>query len=582
MVPSTFTVVDLGDAGSGSGLTGDLRYAVNTANSNADLSNEIVFQPGLTGTITLRQGKLVITKALEIDGPGADLLTVSGNHQSGVLDIEATVGQTVTLSDLTIADGTGSGASQGRSVGGGLFNEAASVILNRVSVSGNTVLSQGIGGGIFNDVQGSMVLNDSSVSENHVRSDSFDGAIDNKGAMTLNRTTVAGNSAPGLGGTLVGQNIENGGTLTIDHSLITENTGEIANGSQLVVNASSITYNTGFAGAGISNSIGRATITDSTIANNSTQYVGGGLYNQVGEMIVTGSTITGNTALYGGGIDIASGHLQMMNSTISGNTAQNEGGGLWAGYYHSGLLDLTSVTITLNTSLSHVSGYGGGGGVYLASIQAFHIRNSIVAGNTAAIEPRDFDGDVQSLGHNLIGQADDSTGWVATDLTGTSTDPLDPRLGPLQDNGGPTMTHALLAGSPALEAGDPLLAGSTDQRGSVRVSSQPLDIGAFQTEPATQFVILAPSQVNAGEPFTITVIALDQWGNVASTYAGTVQFSSTDKSAQWPDNYTFLPDDAGSHTFTVTLQAPGPQDLTVGEPDPYSNVRGSVTVQVTE
>src|SRR6516164_4033514 len=66
VVPSTFTVVDLGDAGSGSGLTGDLRFVVNTANSNADLSNDIVFQPGLTGTITLTQGKLVITKALEI------------------------------------------------------------------------------------------------------------------------------------------------------------------------------------------------------------------------------------------------------------------------------------------------------------------------------------------------------------------------------------------------------------------------------------------------------------------------------------------------------------------------------------
>src|SRR6516164_9896129 len=73
MLLSTFTVTDLGDAGVGSGLQGDLRYAINTANSNADLSNRIVFQPGLTGTITLTQGKLIVTKPLEINGPGADL-----------------------------------------------------------------------------------------------------------------------------------------------------------------------------------------------------------------------------------------------------------------------------------------------------------------------------------------------------------------------------------------------------------------------------------------------------------------------------------------------------------------------------
>jgi hypothetical protein len=72
-LPSTFTVTDLGDAGVGSGLQGDLRYAIDAANSNADLSNRIVFQPGLTGTITLTQGKLIVTKPLEINGPGADL-----------------------------------------------------------------------------------------------------------------------------------------------------------------------------------------------------------------------------------------------------------------------------------------------------------------------------------------------------------------------------------------------------------------------------------------------------------------------------------------------------------------------------
>jgi hypothetical protein len=586
LLPSTYVVTDLGDAGSGSGLEGDLRYAINAANSNGESSNQVVFRDGLSGTISLTKGKLIVTKALAINGPGADVLTISGNNQSGVFDIEAPSGETVTLSDLTIADGTGSASLGGRTVGGGLFNEAATVILNRVSVSGNTVPSKGIGGGIYNDTQGSMVLNDSTVSENRVGPDSFAGAIENLGALTLNRTTVSANSAPGTGGTLVGNNIENsGGTLTIDHSLISGNMGGIESGgsaSKIMVNASTITSNTGFAGVGVYNSQGQATITDSTIANNSTQYVGGGLYNQSGQMIVGGSTIAGNTALYGGGIDVASGILQMDNCTISGNTAQNQGGGLWAGYHLSGVLELTSVTITLNTSLNHSSGLGGGGGVYLESVQAFRIRNSIVAGNAAAVGGPDVDGDVVSLGYNLIGQTNDSTGWVATDLTGTSANPLDPGLGPLQDNGGPTMTHALLAGSPAIGAGDSALAGSKDQRGSVRLSSQPVDIGAFQTELADHFVILAPALVGAGKPFTITVIAVDQWGNVANTYAGTVQFSSTDTSAQLPDNYTFVPGDAGAHTFTVVMQTPGAQDLIVSDADPLSNVRGTVTVQVID
>src|SRR5262249_40672548 len=67
-LPSTFTVTDLGDAGIGSGLQGDLRYAVTTANANGDLSNHIQFQPGLAGTIVLTKGPLAVTKNLEIDG----------------------------------------------------------------------------------------------------------------------------------------------------------------------------------------------------------------------------------------------------------------------------------------------------------------------------------------------------------------------------------------------------------------------------------------------------------------------------------------------------------------------------------
>src|SRR5262249_52473917 len=149
--PSTFTVTDLGDAGIGSGLQGDLRYAVTTANANGDLSNHIQFQPGLAGTIVLTKGPLAVTKNLRIDGPGQGLLTVSGKHQSGVFDItnDPRV-QDVRLLDLTIADGVGIQFPLHR-LGGGIYNDHAALTLTRVTVSGNVLPDQGNGGGIYNE-----------------------------------------------------------------------------------------------------------------------------------------------------------------------------------------------------------------------------------------------------------------------------------------------------------------------------------------------------------------------------------------------------------------------------------------------
>jgi hypothetical protein len=112
----------------------------------------------------------------------------------------------------------------------------------------------------------------------------------------------------------------------------------------------------------------------------------------------------------------------------------------------------------------------------------------------------------------LIGETDDSSGWNANDRTGTSLAPLDPLLGPLQGNGGPTPTHAVLAGSPAIETGDPSLFGSVDQRGTFRFHSganAPVDIGAFDAGVERGFRLTAPAGVVAGAPFALTVEVLD-------------------------------------------------------------------------
>jgi hypothetical protein len=158
-----------------------------------------------------------------------------------------------------------------------------------------------------------------------------------------------------------------------------------------------------------------------------------------------------------------------------------------------------------------------------------------------------------SRGSNFIGNGDFSSGWSDSDRVGTANVPLDPLLGPLQDNGGPTLTHAPLPGSPLLVdgAGDD----SPDQRGSLRLTNAP---GAVAYNPATAFRISAPSTAVVGQPFDVTVVAVDPWGNTA-TYSGTIHFASTDFDAELPGDYTFGVADSGAHTFTVTLHSSGPQ-----------------------
>src|SRR5262249_5009870 len=142
--------------------------------------------------------------------------------------------------------------------------------------------------------------------------------------------------------------------------------------------------------------------------------------------------------------------------------------------------------------------------------------------------------------------------------------PIDPMLGPLQDKGGATLTHALLPGSPALNAGDPNQLGTADQRGVVRTGG--VNIGAFQAS-ATAVLLIAPDTVTSGVPFDASVTAVDPFGQLAVGYLGTVTFSTSDpdSSVVLPADYHFQPTDAGRVTFPdgVTLITPGDQTLSV-------------------
>ena len=326
------------------------------------------------------------------------------------------------------------------------------------------------------------------------------------GDVTLSGLTIANGSSDDGGG--IGTNAL---TLTIDHCVISGNTasagggiscGEAYGGVATVhVIHSTISGNSSASGAGVSIAgpyfyglRGAAmTITDSSISGNVATSAGGGIFSR-GRLTVTNSTISANSATgnesSGGGAILNAGPLTITNSTISGNSAA-QGGGIKTspGFVFSpGFVMITNSTISDNSA-------GAGGGIDVSEFSSGSFRNTVIATNTSADGP-DVKGVFASDGFNLIG--DNSGATISTakpsDQIGTSAAPIDPLLGPLQNNGGPTFTHALLLGSPAIDKGES--SGSTaDQRGFGRRKDVPAlanapggdgaDIGAFESAFAT-------------------------------------------------------------------------------------------------
>ena len=321
------------------------------------------------------------------------------------------------------------------------------------------------------------------------------GGISNSGTLTLNNSTVSDNTATDGGGGIYNWI---SGTLTLADSTISGNSAEfhlgggIFNflGNALLVN-SIVTENWASASGGIYSEAGSVTLTNSTISSN-TADSGGGIYAPSGIMTLTTSTISGNSASFqGGGIfNSEFGIMTLTNSTISANSASFYGGGI----------DIFGGTLTLNNStvISNTAGFDGGG-IRIFVAGTIQLVNTIVAVNSAATGLDCF-GSPTSLGYNLIGDDTDCGYTAATgDLVGDGTDPIDPLLSPLQDNGGPTETHALLAGSPAIDAipiadcndidGVPV---ATDQWGVVRPQGPDCDMGAYELEPPIEPSCVAP------------------------------------------------------------------------------------------
>jgi hypothetical protein len=397
-----------------------LRQAIIDAASGDTISFGLRFP----ATITLTSGQLTIAKNLTINGPGASLLTVSGNNSSRVLLINGIF--TVTISGLTIANG-----AAGMSVdnGAGIFNFRGILSLVNCVLSGNTASADG--GAIANEIDGMVTLNNCVVSGNTAGVDG--GGIFNSATMNVMGSTISGNRA-------------------------------IAN-----------------AGGGINNDIGTISVSNSSISGN--QAVGGGaIWTDFGTVNLSNSTVSGNSSVSeGGGIGSVMGLVNVTNSTFSGNSTgtpgnAEEGGGA---IFSDGTTHLVNSTISGNSA-----GVANGGGVLNSTGNATTVLNTIIAGNTAASGP-DISGTFSSAGHNLIGS---TTGGVFPPASGDQLG-ANPMLGPVANNGGPTQTQALLAGSPAIDAGDDSVLGSplfltTDQRGPAfpRKSGSHVDIGAFEVQ----------------------------------------------------------------------------------------------------
>jgi hypothetical protein len=326
-----------------------------------------------------------------------------------------------------------------------------------------------------------------------------------------------------------------------------------------------------------------ATLSNSTISGNSSTGTftggaglvdgyGGGLSCDNGTLTLTGCSVAGNTVTggndvgQGGGVHGYQSTVTPTNCTIANNTAVCDSGSSYGGGVSDlgGEFSLTSCTVTGNAANS-AAGTGTGGGLYFdGSAGSLQMDNTIAAGNSSATGGPDASGPISSQGYNLVGITDGSSGWGGSDLTGTAVSPLDPMLGTLGSYGGPTQTIPLLAGSPALNAGDPAQLGLVDQRGVVR--SGGVNIGAFQAS-AARLVLIAPASANSGMPFDVTVAAFDQFGQVAVGYTGTIHFSTTDgdPNVVLPAAYTFRAADGGMVTFAggVTLITSGNQTLTV-------------------
>jgi len=395
-----------------------------------------------------------------ITGAGAATTIIDAHGIDRVLHIDAA--RIVTVTGISFINGL---LASGSSFGGGVYNQGQLTLTD--CIFSHNAVSYGNGGGIFN--QGYLAATRVWFEDNSAQS--YGGGIYNLSQLELSQCTVAGNKA------IKGAGIYNASDYypysQVDWTEISGNTATSSGGG--VVNAYSSS---------------RLNITRSLISNNTAPGAGG--IQNAGTLYVSGSTLTSNTATATGGGAIAnSAALFAIDSTISGNSANGDGGGI---DNVSGTANVYSTTIVFNVADYQNNAAGGAGGIYNkdASGAVFNLRNTLVAGNSVSGYPvyDECAGTLHSFGRNLIGAGADSVFCSITAESGSSWGYLNSYylIGSLQNNGGPTSTHALLPGSNAIDGavictdqnGTTI---PTDQRGFPRAVGATCDIGAYESDP---------------------------------------------------------------------------------------------------
>jgi len=473
------------------------------------------------------ESDIYVTKDITVAGFGVLDTIVQADATSGTATLPVFVvvaGARLTLESLTVRHGGGS-------MGGALDIEDGHAVLTGVQLEWNQATAFGgavyvsagsslevvdswimdntaeLGGGVYNlgsvVITGTMVKNNAATSPLGVAAG---GGVYNLGDLTILSSTVSQNDVMGspLDDAMGGGIYHEGSNLVVEDSWVKTNTvdggvGDLGGGVFIDVDGSvtllrvSLYYNEAAYGGAIYFDGGDLTIEDCTIKMNTATISGGGLYLDhfgLASATIAHSTVVDNQALVAGGIEVfGDGVTRIFNSTISGNEATDDAGGLRL--FGSNNAAIASTTITDNIADSDGNGTGSGGGIVIEQGGDVEMRNTILAGNvdgSTLPAPRlpDCVGTIQSAGYNLIG----SLGFIFTSCTieGDTTGNLleiNPLLLAITDNGGPTETHALDFGSPAIDAGDPAgcvdpLGGPLpiDQRHGIRQDR--CDMGAYE------------------------------------------------------------------------------------------------------
>lgn len=431
---------------------------------NNDLGNLTIADSTLTSNVATEDGGAILSELAATVGITNSTLASNKASRGGAIydqDGRVTIDDSALTANVATVDG------------GAVFaTSAATVVIDNTTLSGNG--ADGDGGAINSD--GTLNITNSNILDS--RAGGSGGAIRNTRSLTVVNTTFANNTADLHGGA-----ISNGGNGSVSLTR-----------TVLTTNVSDANDNKEGDGGGISNrDAGALLLTDVSISGNRAGAPtllgrgtsGGGIHQvSTGAVTIVSSTIADNAAELGGGI-ASTRSVSLQNSTISSNLARLNGGG----FHNNG----GAVTVVNTTIFGNAAGAtGSGGGIRNESVLgSLSLKNTIVAGNTASSNQRDISGSgFSNQGNNLIGTRGGVTAFIngnAGNVVGSDASPIDPLLGPLQANGGQTLTHALLFGSPARDRGSNVGVAGTDQRGFARIFDgdgngvATVDIGSFES-----------------------------------------------------------------------------------------------------